>query len=356
MTTGTFTQGHIDSPSLVYKTWNGANGKDRENNYSLHFESHNRVASKTWNGVKCSSSARYYVRGGSKTGVSHPWTANDDLRLLNKLADEVRGHKFNLAVSAATGIQTVDMAVNSIGSLATAMSRLRRGDVGGALRSLGRTTGHRDVKRVRDKLDSSDLSGAWLAMQYGWLPTMSDVYEASRAFAFRNESRMQRYVVRTKAKKEFDSSTSKPNWSCPSTWTYSKQIQYELAEDFSLSAPRALGLTDPASVAWELLPWSFVIDWFLPIGDYISALNVIPFLKGKYWITHKETFEGEAYPISAFYAKCGGGSHTFRVFDHGRTCGEGALVVPTPFFNSIPDAMSPKRIYNAVALAHQKVR
>jgi hypothetical protein len=248
------------------------------------------------------------------------------------------------------------MAVNSIGSIATAMSRLRRGDVGGAFRSLGSVAGHRDVKLINKRLDDSDLSGAWLAMQYGWLPTLSDTYEATRAFALRNETRFQRYTVRAMAKKVFDSSTSPPNWSCPSTWTYSKQIQYELSEDFSLSQPRALGLTDPASVAWELLPWSFVIDWFLPIGDYLSALNIVPFLKGKYWITHKETFEGEAYPVSAFYATCGGGAHTFRVFDHGRTCGEGALVVPTPVFKSLPDAMSPQRIRNAVALAHQKLR
>jgi hypothetical protein len=32
-----------------------------------------------------------------------------------------------------------------------------------------------------------------------------------------------------------------------------------------------LGLLNPLSLAWELLPYSFVIDWFLPIGDYLAA-------------------------------------------------------------------------------------
>lgn len=34
-----------------------------------------------------------------------------------------------------------------------------------------------------------------------------------------------------------------------------------------------LGITNPALIAWELLPWSFVADWFVPVGDYLSLLD-----------------------------------------------------------------------------------
>lgn len=34
-----------------------------------------------------------------------------------------------------------------------------------------------------------------------------------------------------------------------------------------------MGLTNPLEVTWELLPFSFVADWFLPIGDYVSILD-----------------------------------------------------------------------------------
>lgn len=33
----------------------------------------------------------------------------------------------------------------------------------------------------------------------------------------------------------------------------------------------AAGLINPASVLWELVPYSFVIDWTLPIGNYLEA-------------------------------------------------------------------------------------
>lgn len=37
--------------------------------------------------------------------------------------------------------------------------------------------------------------------------------------------------------------------------------------------PGRFGLLNPLEVIWELVPFSFVADWFLPIGDYLSALD-----------------------------------------------------------------------------------
>lgn len=37
--------------------------------------------------------------------------------------------------------------------------------------------------------------------------------------------------------------------------------------------PGRFGLLNPLEVIWELVPLSFVADWFLPIGDYLSALD-----------------------------------------------------------------------------------
>jgi len=57
---------------------------------------------------------------------------------------------------------------------------------------------------------------------------------------------------------------------------------------FKLASPGAfelwrMGLTDPLSVAWELLTLSFVIDWFLGLGNFIAGLTQpqgITFLHG----------------------------------------------------------------------------
>jgi hypothetical protein len=40
-----------------------------------------------------------------------------------------------------------------------------------------------------------------------------------------------------------------------------------------------LGLTNPALLVWELIPYSFVIDWFIQVGDFLQATGQISGLK-----------------------------------------------------------------------------
>jgi hypothetical protein len=36
---------------------------------------------------------------------------------------------------------------------------------------------------------------------------------------------------------------------------------------------KTVGLLNPATVAWELVPYSFIADWFVPVGDYLTGLT-----------------------------------------------------------------------------------
>jgi hypothetical protein len=43
--------------------------------------------------------------------------------------------------------------------------------------------------------------------------------------------------------------------------------------DMRFAEPAALGFTNPLVVAWEVVPWSFVVDWFIPVGRYLEQLS-----------------------------------------------------------------------------------
>jgi len=43
----------------------------------------------------------------------------------------------------------------------------------------------------------------------------------------------------------------------------------------SLTAAQQAGLTNPALVAWELVPYSFVFDWVCSVGDWLTALTAL---------------------------------------------------------------------------------
>lgn len=52
------------------------------------------------------------------------------------------------------------------------------------------------------------------------------------------------------------------------------KLVYNVRCEDSLKAVAAnTGISNPALLAWELLPWSFVIDWFIPVGDYLESLS-----------------------------------------------------------------------------------
>jgi hypothetical protein len=40
-----------------------------------------------------------------------------------------------------------------------------------------------------------------------------------------------------------------------------------------LATASEIGLTNPAEVAWELVPFSFVVDWAIPIGTFLGQLD-----------------------------------------------------------------------------------
>lgn len=274
-------------------------------------------------------------------------TSNDELTLQSRLSEAVKGHQFNLAVSAAQGKQTVDMVVNAVQSIGGAIRDLKRGRFESAARRFG-------VNQRPSKLSEKDISGRWLELQYGWKPLISDVYEASKAYeSITNGPRVSRVSVSISREGTRNSSTSPSSFTCKGTVKERWRIIYEMTEQ--LSNARSLGLTDPASVVWELIPYSFVVDWFLPVGAYLENLNTIPKLRGRFMTIKVGRFQGSAVPgpnspqwitkPTTFNSQC-----TFsRVVST-------SLSVPKPSFNTFTDAMSPSRIWNAIALVTQRIR
>jgi hypothetical protein len=310
-----------------------------------------------WNSYVFSTSTERKTPGKSSILFGDIWfpsmaypgtslTANHELQLLSRLSEQVKGHDFNLAVSAAEGTKTVNMVTKALSDLGGAALDLRRGNFASAARRLG-------VGQRPSRLRSNDVAGRWLELQYGWLPLLSDVYEASKAYeAISNGPRVSRMSVSITNQVTHNSSQSPINWSCEGPAKSKRKIIYEMTE--VLSAPRSLSLTDPLSVAWELIPYSFVVDWFVPIGTYLSNLNAIPHLQGRFLTIDTVSFQGFAKTVNTMgYKFTKEPSTVTSYFRYVRTAST-SLSVPTPTFNSLPEAMSPKRILNSIALAAQR--
>lgn len=163
--------------------------------------------------------------------------------------------------------QTLDLIGNSL-----KMARRPLETVGGYLKKVAK---RRNLKSAASLL-LKDSAQALLAFRYGVLPLMQTVWGLrdvlSKPFPrhsinVRATSELVRTQVVTNPTRSYRQETT--------TWSVIRGgmgAKAEVATPISFSMDQ-LGLINPLSVAWELVPFSFVVDWFLPIGKYISSLS-----------------------------------------------------------------------------------
>lgn len=299
-----------------------------------------------------------------------PWTSNDDLRVLAKLVTKIRGSDFNLAVTAAESPEFVRMVANDARQLAKAVSHARRGRLADAVEVLfDAYNSHRHYSNAsffhkknpgavpfrrpsisKKQFLTKDLPTRWLELQYGWLPTINDVYNAAQAYASLTAgSRRQVVVVSRRVNSFYEGSLSPSLIHCPGHSTFSRKIFAVVQEDLSLK--RTLGLVNPLSLAWELLPYSFVADWFIPISTYLDVLNVIPNVNANYYYVdtdRRQTVYGA--PLETSVKAAYTGLHGSREYIKYSRYPVQAPSVPLPSFKKFEDAASPLHVANAVAL------
>lgn len=194
---------------------------------------------------------------------------------------KIKNQKVNLAQAFAERTQTANLVASNLTAVARGALALKRGNYLEALRMLGlsRTrNGYRVMRRYRDP--SKALARRWLELQYGWKPLLSDTYGALEALAEREKGNPYWMTVRD-TKQETWWQEQEPEYNVgtlPTTIyaTFNRGSRVSLTysplntmfREFS-----ALGLTNPLTLQWELLPFSFMIDWVLPVGSYLDVAD-----------------------------------------------------------------------------------
>lgn len=228
-------------------------------------------------------------------------TENEALiKALNRLRDQ----EINVSVAmgeARKSYQMVNHRLRSIGLSVLQFRRrfpkvweqVRRCQVG-RRRSSRNSTWCRKQKRS-SRASREGIPSGWLELQYGWLPLMADIIGAINEFA--REPAPPRIYAKGHGSREWleswgvvaavggSSLSGVPGGNSGKFPVRFHQrafcsLVYELDDADKRSAGQ-LGLVSPDEVVWELLPYSFVVDWALPIGPWLSALHADRGLKFK---------------------------------------------------------------------------
>jgi len=280
-------------------------------------------------------------------GFTDPWTSNDDIALLGKLRERVAGSSFNAGVFLAESKPALEMIADSANRIYRGYKAARKGNFVEAARQL-------TIGTPREKLGRQVSANNWLQLQYGWLPLLSDCHDGAQFLAHHLNWPLQ-FRVRVS---RFRALVPKPsNYGTSMFAESSIRRKTIIAYISEKDVAKLSGLTDPLSIAWELVPYSFVVDWFIPIGNYLAARGLSSSLQGLFVTSDKkyEEWQGIFTSASSPYPRSfrnGNSGIGMKKISFTRSVSS-SLSVPLPSVKPLGQVPSWIRAANSIALLSQ---
>lgn len=202
------------------------------------------------------------------------------------------------AVNLAEYGQSIAMMRSRIQQIARFTNQIRKMNFQGAARTLG--INHQPLKvGVR-----RTMANNWLEYSFGWKPLIQDIYSAI--------DHLQTPIKSIRPKGSASSTYYRDTLPEPGDLPqYGKRIHMGLEkhrqgcevtiENPNLYLANALGLANPAIVAWELIPFSFVVDWFVNVGQFLSqGSDFLGLTVTRPWQTCKSSGSGQGIFYSVY--------------------------------------------------------
>lgn len=222
--------------------------------------------------------------GSGSPSVYHPdsygasWLSTDfasdvaalQAKSLGKIYEKAKAQNVNLANFLAEIGKTKDSFVEIVRRIASVALAAKKGRFKQAWQKL-----------LPQGVSSKQLANDHLLWTYGIAPLLGDIDGMAKQLAegFKDgESIVVKSANEIQRKSQTSGTVSSPllrrreTLQLETTITVRSVLRYKLSNP-ALQNLSQLGLTNPATVAWELTPWSFVIDWIIPIGGWLDTLD-----------------------------------------------------------------------------------
>lgn len=202
--------------------------------------------------------------------------------LISKLHDRVKDQVAGWGENVAQGRQSIKMIGARLGQIGRAAAALRRGDFAAAARQLGVSprNGGNAFSSAYARNRTKAFASAWLELQYGWLPLLSDIYETSLMLERSLSEKPMKGRASVKGSVEDQIRSMSPGATQDTLILSSARVDLKYVILFqsnstALISLKQLGLTNPLQLAWELLPGSFLVDWIVPISSFLGQLDTM---------------------------------------------------------------------------------
>lgn len=185
------------------------------------------------------------------------------------LKEKLRGSSASLGVALAEAPDALALISGASARLIRGYKALRRGNLRGVAKELDVTT-----KRVRNAVTAKkELSSKWLALHFGWQPLIQDCYDAVNLLT---STPTIEELTATRTYRENREGRPGPTYDWVANG--SLEVGVRVRGTMRVTNPNLFlleraGLLNPLTVAWELIPFSFLVDWFANIGGVLNSLT-----------------------------------------------------------------------------------
>ncbi|DAD51694.1 TPA_asm: maturation protein [ssRNA phage Esthiorhiza.4_19] len=191
----------------------------------------------------------------------------------NKAYEALKGKVYTdaqLGVDFVEYRQALGMMASSATTLINVARKIRRGDFLGAKHALGMKILPKDVS-IR-----KSFANNWLEFHFGWEPLVRDIYDAAEVM----NNPLKAFSRARGAGSNVDTgsySEHNVNYNRSEFWRRSYYAVQGLTVDritnSTLHALDQFGVINPVEIAWELVPFSFVVDWFVNVGQVLNSYS-----------------------------------------------------------------------------------
>lgn len=203
-------------------------------------------------------------------GMTQAQVDNTYNRAYAKFIDKINDTA-DMGTNLAEHEQAKKMITSRLIQLARFSNALRRFRFGDAANALGISRSKLSQLSLRKAAKS--FGNNWLEFHFGWSPLIGDIWTGMNIVT----SGLPPFNVKARHSSDevvnevlFNSQTHKyfRGTKYHEGWELRAQVE---VDNPNLWLAGRLGLVNPASLAWELVPFSFVADWFVNVGDVIRS-------------------------------------------------------------------------------------
>lgn len=242
-------------------------------------------------------------------------------RAYEKFKEKAIGESSQMGTFLAEGRESYGMIAKRATGLYRAYRSLKKGNFRDFLRELSvkPKRKHRSVTRTA----AGEASGLWLEYWFGWSPSVNDLFNAYEILTRQMDyeptwgTSRRKLPVKT-VRVQGGSFTFRES-------AYSGYCLVKTGAHVTLVNPNAairssLGLNNPLSIAWDLVPFSFVVDWFTQFGNTLSAMtDFAGFTLQRPYTTSFQECEGYFHTWNTGYAgPYRRGEYKFKTFQQRR--------------------------------------